>query len=81
MSYEHTSHPLSALPLGKQAQIVGILPCAMRQRLLDLGLVQGASIRYLYCSPWGDPMAYALEDMTLALRASEAEKIQIKIVT
>jgi ferrous iron transport protein A len=47
----------------------------MRRRLMDLGFVQGAIIHVLQRSPLGDPIAFQLNNTTIALRKEESSKI------
>ena len=46
---------------GTQGIITDILPeCALSRRLLDLGFAEGAGIRCLFRSMFGDPTAYEI---------------------
>lgn len=48
---------------------------AIRQRLLDMGLVPGAKIKVERIAPVGDPIWIRIHDGQLALRKAEAEAI------
>ena len=48
-----------------------------RRRLLDLGLVEGASIRCVGKSPSGDPAAFLICGAVIAIRTRESSQIQI----
>lgn len=51
--------PLNTLPLGKKAVVSDLTAIGTeRRRMLDLGLVKGASVKALHKSPTGDPTAY-----------------------
>jgi len=50
-----------------------------RQRLFNLGIVEGTEIEALYKSPSGNPVAYLIRGTVLALRNETAEKIIIEI--
>lgn len=52
----------------------------LRRRLLDLGLVPRAVVEVLQRSPLGDPVAYRINYMTIALRKEETERIFGRIV-
>lgn len=52
----------------------------LRRRLLDLGLVPRAVVEVLQRSPLGDPVAYRINYMTVALRKEETERIFGRIV-
>lgn len=48
-----------------------------KQRLLDLGLVNGTKIYVLRKSFGGDPTAYLIRDTCIALRKEESDKIEV----
>ena len=50
----------------------------MRRRLLDLGLVKHTSVTCLGRSPSGDPSAYEVHGMVVALRASDCRGIIVE---
>ncbi|GGE68986.1 FeoA family protein [Priestia taiwanensis] len=47
----------------------------MRRRLMDLGFVPGALVHVLQRSPLGDPIAFQLNNTTIALRKEESSQI------
>ncbi|WP_195572380.1 FeoA family protein [Paenibacillus sp. 1001270B_150601_E10] len=47
----------------------------MRRRLLDLGFVPGNRIEVLQKSPLGDPIAFRVNNTTIALRSEESSLI------
>lgn len=69
---------LDKLELMKSAKIINIDANEIKNRLLDLGMVEGADIRALYESPTGNPRAYYIRDTLIALRKSEASLISVK---
>lgn len=74
---------LACLDLGKQATVLGISPLcrgAERRRLLDLGILRGASVSAEYRSPSGDPTAYRIRDALIALRKEQADSIYIESI-
>ena len=50
---------------------------AIRQRLLDLGLIEGTSVQCLGRSPAGDPTAYLIRGAVIALRDSDSCEIEV----
>ena len=50
---------------------------AIRQRLLDLGLIEGTRIQCLSRSPAGDPTAYFIRGAVIALRGKDSSKIEV----
>lgn len=70
---------LASLPLG-ECGVVGALTAdgVQRRRMLDLGLVEGATVEALHKSPSGDPTAYSIMGAVIALRKEDAKKILLK---
>ncbi|MCU6711607.1 ferrous iron transport protein A [Paenibacillus sp. J5C_2022] len=69
-------HALSHYKTGQYIRIVRIdVPGVLRRRLLDLGFVPGAVIEVLQKSPLGDPVAYRVNQTTIALRKEESDLI------
>lgn len=74
---------LSSLRKGQVAIIKKIsLECKgeTRQRLLDLGFVNGTEITMQCTSPLRDPIAYNIHNTLIALRQSDAKNIIIEII-
>jgi Fe2+ transport system protein FeoA len=71
---------LTSLAPGHCAQVVALGPELQgmeRRRLLDLGLTPGTEVSYGMGNPLGDPVAYRIRGALIALRASQAQHIQI----
>ena len=49
----------------------------IKRRLLDLGLIEGTTVKLILISPFKDPKAYDVRGTTIALRKEDAEKIFI----
>ncbi|MCL6458315.1 MAG: ferrous iron transport protein A [Gorillibacterium sp.] len=72
---------LAEAKTGQYFQVDGMtVEGVLRRRLLDLGLVPGAVIEVLQRSPLGDPVAYRINFMTIALRKEETDRIFGQIV-
>ena len=56
----------------------GSAPHGLRQRLLDMGVTRGAEVRVLRRAPLGDPIEFAIGGYCLALRASEADLVELE---
>lgn len=70
---------LNNLPVGKRAMVSSLTASGIeRRRMVDLGLVNGASIEALHKSPTGDPTAYFIMGAVIALRDEDAKKILIQ---
>ena len=50
---------------------------ALRQHLLDMGVIPGAHVKLIKFAPMGDPMELRIHGYDLTLRLSDAEKIEI----
>lgn len=70
---------LDRAPLGRTAYVTALLPDAALRRLLDLGLVEGAGVVPLFCSPSGGTRAYLLRGAVIALRPDVASKIMVEL--
>jgi len=68
---------LSELKPGEKAAVVYIDDDQEKQRLFNLGIVEGTTIESLYKSPSGNPAAYLIRGTVFALRNATAEKIKI----
>ena len=50
----------------------------MRRRLLDLGFLCGTPVSCVMKSPLGDPSAYLVRGMLVALRSDDAKAVMVK---
>ena len=72
--------PLRAMEPGTQGVIADILPeCALSRRLLDLGFAEGARVKCLFRSMFGDPTAYELCGTVIALRAGDSASVFVRL--
>ncbi len=51
---------------------------ALRQHLLDMGLIPGLDVKVLKFAPMGDPVEVLVHGYTLSLRLSEAAEIEVR---
>ena len=56
------------------------LPEKTKRRLYDIGLVTGTKIKLLFTSPSKKIKAYLIRDSIIAIRNSDASKIEVKIL-
>jgi len=54
---------------------------ALKRRLVDMGLTSGVLIEVVRISPLGDPVEYRLRGYHLSLRKSEAEAIEVELIS
>ncbi len=70
---------LDKLPVGKDAVIQSV-DCdnqALRQHILDMGLIPGVEVTLVKTAPLGDPLEIRLRGYELTLRKNDASKIAI----
>ena len=68
--------PLSDIKKGEKAVIREIKTCEkLRQRLMDMGFVEGTEVRYVRISPFGDPKAFLVRGSVIALRSEDSSGI------
>lgn len=69
---------LSELEAGEKGVVSGLLSHgAIRRRLLDIGLTEGAEVECIGRSPAGDPTAYLIRGAVIAIRSEDAREIVI----
>ncbi len=69
---------LRELAIGKTAEILTVGgEGALRQHLLDMGLIPGAKVTMVKFAPMGDPIEVRIHSYELTLRLADAEKIEI----
>jgi ferrous iron transport protein A len=69
---------LDQLKVGQKARVAAVAgDDAIGQRLLEMGLLEGAEVEILGFAPLGDPMEIRLCDYRLSLRRAEAARITV----
>ncbi|MBR4742241.1 MAG: ferrous iron transport protein A [Desulfovibrio sp.] len=70
---------LRQLPLGKRGRIISVeAKGEMNRRIRDMGLIPGSSISVVGRAPLRDPIAVRLSGVTISLRNSEADCIEVE---
>ncbi|MCC8051205.1 MAG: ferrous iron transport protein B [Clostridiales bacterium] len=70
---------LKELEIGKSAVIQSVGgEGALRQHILDMGLIPGAEVTMVKLAPMGDPMELRVHSYELTIRLADAEKIEIE---
>jgi Fe2+ transport system protein FeoA len=66
---------------GMRAQVLDVGgEESLAQRLLDMGLIEGASVEFLRAAPLGDPIEIRLDDRyNLSLRRVDAANVSVSI--
>ena len=71
--------PLSQLAPGRPARVCRVEgQPSVRQRLLEMGLVRGASVQFIRSAPLGDPIEVRVRGYSLSLRRQEAESVFVE---
>ncbi|NKB86811.1 MAG: ferrous iron transport protein A [Acidobacteria bacterium] len=81
---DNTNTTLADLDPGDRAAVIRIgaeLEEGERRRLLELGLFPGTVVEAVLDSPLGDPTAYRVRDITVALRREQAQWIEVRHVS
>ncbi len=69
---------LRELQIGKSGRVCAVGgEGALRQHLLDMGILPGAEVTMIKHAPMGDPVEIRIYSYELTLRLSDAEKIEI----
>lgn len=64
---------------GEALRVTGITGNGpLVQRLMEMGVVAGTTIRVVRFAPLGDPMEIELHDYLLSLRKSEASVVEVE---
>ena len=72
---------LDQLRLGQRASIKEVAGSdALVQRLLEMGLMEGAPVEVVAVAPLGDPIEIRLRDYRLSLRRAEAARITVEVL-
>jgi ferrous iron transport protein A len=66
---------MKAGQLGRVEAVAG--DDALAQRLMEMGLLEGAEVEVVGFAPLGDPIEIRLGDYRLSLRRNEAARIRI----
>jgi len=76
---EENAMSLADMKLGQNARILCVTASgALRQRLLDMGLLPGAEVGVERRGPGGDPLWIRCQGARLALRRAEAGSIRVR---
>lgn len=70
---------LSQLGRGQRAVVRSVAgEPSLTIRLMELGLLPGATVRVVRVAPLGDPLVVALRGAELSLRSAEAKLVEIE---
>lgn len=66
---------------SERVEIMELDSCETGQRLAEMGFWPGKLIELLVSAPWGDPMAFQIDNTIIALRKDEAKLIRVRAFT
>ena len=70
---------LSDLNCAESCRVTKILGHSkFKQRIYDLGIIEGVKITFVALAPLGDPMLIKVRDFMLAIRKDDAKKITVE---
>lgn len=70
---------LAELGLGESARVARIASGGeLSQRLMEMGVTPGVTMRFVGSAPLGDPLEYEIRGYRLCIRRKEAEQIEIE---
>lgn len=71
--------PLSCVPLGAVGFVDCVADISSKKRLVEMGFTKKARVIPLHISPGGNPVAYFVKGVVLAVRHEDAENIFVTI--
>lgn len=72
---------LSELSPGDKAVVARTFAgSAIGARLVEMGLVKGAKLKFIRKAPLGDPVEIQMRGFLLALRKAEAESVEVEVI-
>jgi len=69
---------LSAIRLGQLVTVSKIKDSLLKPKLMEMGLIEGKSIKILFKAPFGDPIAIDVQGYVLSLRLDEAALVEVE---
>lgn len=61
----------------QQVEISEVEESEISLKLLEMGILPGKKLRLLHTAPFGDPIAFQVDDSIIALRKGEAKHIKV----
>ena len=69
---------LDQLPLGNSARVAQVSgDDGVSIRLMEMGLIDGVSVKVVGAAPFGGPREYLVRGFRLSLRSTEASRVAI----
>jgi Fe2+ transport system protein FeoA len=72
--------PLAKVPIGSRCRVAAVSGAdSIAQRLMEMGLVEGAELQVVKLAPLGDPIQITVLGYHLTLRKTEAARVQVTL--
>ena len=69
---------LKETPVGQEVRVTSVKgEGRMARRLMEMGVIPGISLKIVKKAPFGDPIEVRLRGYSLAMRANEANAIEV----
>jgi Fe2+ transport system protein FeoA len=79
MTQKNNKSTLAQLAVGATATVIGIEgETPVSRRLLEMGVVPGATVRVVKTAPFGCPLEIKVKNSHLAVRRAEADSILVE---
>ena len=76
------SMPLASLEPGDCAVVDRVAAtCGLAGRLMELGFVPGAVVQVIRRAPFGGPVQYRIQGVSLSMRPADARSVQVRALT
>lgn len=69
---------LSTIQIGQSVMVSKIRESLLKSKIMEMGLVEGKTIRILFKAPFGDPIAIDVQGYVLSLRLDEAALVEVE---
>lgn len=80
METEHAVMNLSALAPGKVGKVTSVGGKRLvALRLMEMGLIEGTTLRLVRRAPMGDPLELRLRGYALSIRAADAKHVMVEV--
>lgn len=61
----------------EEMEVTEVIESDITLKLLEMGIMPGKILTLMYIAPFGDPMAFRLDETMIALRKNEAQQIMV----
>jgi len=72
---------LSNIKKASHLRIVQLIDSPIKSKLMEMGMIVGQEIAFLFKAPFGDPIAIEINDSVLSLRLDEAKYINVEFIS